>query len=181
MYQYHKTKKTFLWSFSFLFAMLTITPMKAMSEPMEDCNQLKITQMVIREIISTLPLSIKNICVLEEYPDQPLKPLKLNHVDNRISIDHDICDNPFSVDPSNVAILFIKDANTRIRLVNRPKGSFGEVYDKVINHLDSGDIIASAGLAKCGADINVYIFRISENSPHLIESVVIGTVECATK
>jgi len=182
---YMKTRKFNRWKFLFflyIFYISAITPSIAMSESAKDNSKLKITQTVISKITSSIPLSIKKICVLEVFPDQSAKPLELKYLDNRIVTDNDICYSSPYKDRTNITvILFINDVNIAFRKEERPSGQYGEVHDRIIKYLDAGKIVAMAALDKSGADVNAYVFEVSENGPQLIESAVIDKVEIGRK
>ena len=153
----------------------------AMQKSISSINKLIITRLVVGEVIATLPMNIEKICVFEVLNDDTFNVLDLENLDNRIVTDCYAFNSLELSCRSCVTILFVQDVSFKILQMERPNGKFGEVYDKVLNYIDAGNIVASAGVAKCSADMNVYVFSIDESGPRLIDSLVISKVECLAK
>lgn len=163
---------------------LAIDLRMAMPSYAQDSKQSIIRDTIVRDIVSSLPISTENICILEASYDgesQSIKPLDLKYLDNRIVTEPSVCGDPPSIDDSQTRIIYINDVGIGIRQMERPSGQAGEMYDWVIKHLDAGNFVAHAALFRCGADIHVYAFKNDTDDPHLIESAVIGSVECQAK
>lgn len=167
----------------FLFFLVVINQGTVMSKSAQDRSSLDVAQIVIREMLSSLPSSIEQICVLEvsfNGKSQLTEPIDLKYLDNRIVTNPSICSD-HSDDPSKISIMYMNDARTKIRQMEKPSGQKGDIYDRVLKYINTGHFAAFAAIAECGADIHIYILKNSKDGFHLIDSVVIGTATCAEK
>ena len=180
-----KNKNYPRWGVVLLLLTIANNPGCAISETLRDSDQSIITRAVVRDILKSVPLSVKKICVLEMSFDGKTQidtPLNLNYLDNRIVTDDFTCSTQ-SADDSRIMIMYTYDVRVAISHVERPPSEEGELYDRIIEYLNhnSGDHIASATFGRCDADIHVYAFRIDTDEPKLTESTVIGKMKCRAR
>ena len=164
-----------------LIFILVIEPTIAMPKSTRDSDNLLIFQAVIQNVLSTLPSSVKTICILDVTFDgdsQVWTPFDLGSLDERIVIDNFICDDQQSDDPTIVKILYSSDIGNRITQIAKPSGERGKAYERAINYHYNGKRIVSTAFLQCNADINIYVFDNNNSRIQLTESATIGSLRC---